>query len=782
MQQVETTIEELGRNCNTRMLERKVENLRAMDESLRTRGMGRALSMKHSVVAGWLTTDLADSDRYVLASQLAVLRSCPVVISRLLRKGGSVLVASKVLVISRLLHYVLSQRPNPPPYVESLRNHLATLRRKLLRSIDRRLEQEDATVDDLVEAMGAFSLAASSSADVLKHFLHVRLQAMSSLLTQDAGHESAAKALSLFIRTLHDTRSIVPHRLADLLAELESSPLLKSPELHDLIELNLVVHDRWIGQQIKAFTPYLRHEDLRKAEAEKLLKQWAEDALSGFLDGLGSILGRLEDPKVVVDLRRHLLEMWFSDHHHTTGIDSAKVINSLRKSFNTRLMQLMDTEVRNLRNVGSAVESALQNWQDVLSDSSLSLWDNSLTSMDTTHGAGAFKSALISRSQGLTDPLRRILHIYTSWLDQITAFESLIAQLRASRWEEDMDDLDNDDDLLDNKQTLLSEDDPRTLQDHLGSALENALASLQSALQTCVTTIVSASPQQGPKTTFLLRVLRSLRQHLPSSYRSPDFALSLIPTLHTTLASTVLQSPLKNYTTRITHSSKRSRVPGRALWQGVPELPTQPSPSSFQFLQELCTTMADVGSDTWSPAATSTLKTNIRVRLAEYLRGIRRRSSEVVEVNGRANGHMDDSHMAARGGGEQRDVLGGGEEGPGDREEEETANTSSSTGSASSLSLSRNHDFETQLLFDIYYILAATSISTPTSTSTSTSTLTANSSQPHISTSSEKEPLSTALGAYEERIGLSPAEKARVRKGAEEYWKRTGLLFALLGS
>lgn len=774
MQQVEATLGELGRNCNTRMLERKVEHLRAMDESLRTRGMDRALSMKPNILTGILTTNLADSDRYVLASQLAVLRSCPVVVSRLLRKGGSVLVASKVLVISRLLHNVLSQRPNPPPYVESLRNRLATLRRKLLNSIDRRLKEDDATVEDLVEAMGAFSLATSSSAtDVLKHFLHVRLQAMSSLLSaQDAGHQNAAKALSLFIRTLHDTRSVVPHKLADVLAKLKSSPLLKSPEFHDLIELNLVVHERWIGQQIKAFTPYLRHDDLRKAEAEKLLKQWAEDALSGFVDGLESILGRIEDSKVAVDLRRHLLEIWFSDHHHIAGVDiagvdSAKVIDSLRKSFNTRLVQLMDTEIQNLGNVGSAIESTLQNWRDVLSDSSLSLWDVSMTSMDTTHGAGAFKSALISRSQGLTDPVQKVLHIYISWLDQITAFESLIAQLRASRWEDDVDDLDDDDNLLDNKQTLLSEDDPRTLQDHLEAALANAFASLQSQLQTCVTAIVSASPQQGPKTTFLLRVLRSLRQHLPSSYRSPDFGLSLIPTLHATLAATVLQTPLNNYTTRITQSSKRKRVPGRALWQGEPELPMQPSPSSFRFLQELCGTMADVGGDAWSPAATGVLKTRLREGLAEYLPSTGHSSEGKLSVNGDATGHTNGEKIAS-GGEEEEEAQGG--------VEEEMANPSA-IHSVPSPSSDQDHDFEIQLLFDLHYILAATF----TSLSSSTSTSSATSSQPHITTSSEKDSLLSNVSALEERIELSPAEKARVRKGAEEYWKRTALLFALLG-
>ena len=88
--------------------------------------------------------------------------------SRLLRKRGSQLVASNVL--SRLLHKVVSQRPNPPPYVENLGDHLATLQRELLNYIDRRFKRENLSIEEPVEAMGAFSFATSSSpADVLKH-------------------------------------------------------------------------------------------------------------------------------------------------------------------------------------------------------------------------------------------------------------------------------------------------------------------------------------------------------------------------------------------------------------------------------------------------------------------------------------------------------------------------------------------------------------------------------------------------------------------------------------
>src|SRR4051794_38878422 len=126
------------------------------------------------------------SKRNTLASQLAVLQACPVVISRLLRKGGSSLLAAKILVVSRLLHKALSQTSNAPSLVEKLRYQLASLRRHLLRHIDRQFSNLSPSTSVLVDAMCAFSLATSSSpTDVLRHFTHVRLQAIAAQLDRN---------------------------------------------------------------------------------------------------------------------------------------------------------------------------------------------------------------------------------------------------------------------------------------------------------------------------------------------------------------------------------------------------------------------------------------------------------------------------------------------------------------------------------------------------------------------------------------------------------------------
>ena len=49
IQRVEATLGEMGRSCNTRILERKVEHMRAMDGNIRAIGAGRALVYENEI-------------------------------------------------------------------------------------------------------------------------------------------------------------------------------------------------------------------------------------------------------------------------------------------------------------------------------------------------------------------------------------------------------------------------------------------------------------------------------------------------------------------------------------------------------------------------------------------------------------------------------------------------------------------------------------------------------------------------------------------------------------
>jgi len=166
-------------------------------------------------------------------------------------------------------------------------------------------------------------------------------------------------------------------------------------------------------------------------------------------------------------------------------------------------------------------------------------------------------------------------------------------------------------------------------------------------------------------------------------------------------------------------------------------LPVQPSPVVFRFLNELVGEMAGVGVDVWSPGAVEGAKDRVRREVAVRVRGLKGKEMGVGDVNGNSEeGKETEDH----------------EEGPKEMQEGEEAK------GEEVVKEEPDHDFEIQLLFDMFYLLAATS--TPKK--------------------KEQDELSNALAGVEEAAQLSQAEKDRIRKAADEYWKRTSLLFALL--
>lgn len=756
MRDVETYIGEIGKRCNTRILEKKGSNMNSWAEEIG--------APRHT--------------RYAFASQLAVLRSCPDVISRLFKSGGSVLLAAKVLVISRLLHTKLSQRPNPPPYLDNLRNRLASLRRRLLGRIDRRFKSLETSRDVLVEAMCAFALATSSSPkDVIRHYHHIRLEAISENMDQGGdGHDSMLLALRLYVKTLKDTQAVIPAQLAHALEKLKSVSLFRSQDVYSLIELNLDVHERWIGDDIKIFTPYIRHDDLTKAETERSLKQWAKSAFGSFLAGLRNRIQDVEDPGRLMDLRRQVLELWLSNHQHSTGVDSAETLDGLRDVFNLQSIRLIQSRASKLDRVGSIVKDIMQNWHPGVSDLTPSLWDSSITSMEFENGGKPFRERLESRLTGKNEPLSRVSLEYGSFLESIEVLEEMIKQLRETRWADDVDDVDDEDDLLDNKQVLLSEDDPRLLQEELNSAVHEAYTELQIML--CKLPGKSETTSSGQQAAYLTRVWRELRQHLPKSYQNAKLGNSWIPSLQHTIADEALRVPLERCSKRIAKMSQAKLLQARPLWEGDPELPVLPSVWTYRFLLDLASSMNACGSDVWSPQAVNALKKELILSIAPMFEG-----HQAVQVNGHRDRNLldgedkeeeeleeevkkDEEEIEERVREENGEVDG---EEPGKKGDEEEAISEEKPEKPLNGTMSNGHvgpkpedepeDGKIQRFFDICYLTNASAVK---------------------EMETEENQLVSLQGALVQDLRLEPKSMERMKKDAAEYWKRTSLLFALL--
>ena len=692
------------------------------------------------------------------------------------------LLAAKVLVISRLLHTKLSQRPNPPPYLENLRNRLASLRRRLLGRIDRRFKSLELSRDVLVEAMCAFALATSSSPkDVVRHYHHIRLEAMSENMGEGGdGHDGMLLALRLYVKTLKDTQAVIPTQLAHAMEKLKSVSLFKSQDVYSLIELNLDVHERWVGDDIRIFTPYIRHDDLTKAEAERSLKQWAKSAFSSFLAGLRNRIQDVEDPGRLIDLRRKVLELWLSNPQHSTGADSAETLDGLRDVFNLQSTRLIQSRASKLDRVSFIVKDIMQNWHPGVSELTPSLWDSSVTSMEFENGGKLFRERLESRLTGKNEPLSRVTLEYVYFLESIEALEEMIKNLRETRWADSVDDVDDEDDLLDNKQVLLSEDDPRLLQEELNSALHEAYNELQIMLYNLADK--SETTNSGQKAAYLTRVWRELRHHLPKSYQNAKFGNSSIPGLQHTIADEALRVPLEQCSKRIAKMSQAKLLQARPLWEGDPELPVLPSVWTYRFLLDLASSMNACGSDVWSPQAVDALKKELILSIAPMFEG-----HQAVQVNGHRDRDLldgedkeeeeleeqvqkDEEEIEERVR-EENGEIDDEESGKSEEKEEKLSEERLEKPAVKALNgtMSNGHpepeqekepeDGKIQRFFDICYLTNACAVK---------------------EMRAEDNQLVSLQGSLVQDLRLESKSMERMKKDAAEYWKRTSLLFALL--
>jgi len=644
---------------------------------------------------------------------------------------------AKVLVVSRLLHKSLAQGADIPPFLDDLRTQLASLRRKLLVHIDRRFAGPSATPDVLVEAMCAFSLATSSlPKDVLRHFLHVRTEALIARLERNEGDGNVLEALKVYVRTLQDTRTLFPKRLAESLAKLKAQPLLRDPDVRGLVELNLDLHERWVADEVRNFTPWVRHEDLQTAEAEKVLKEWARKVFEVFLGGLRDRLQGVEDLMELARLRKQLLEMWLSTDGQPSGFVTPEVLSGLRSAMNTQFNHVICGRVDRLDLVSSEVKAVIEAWKPGVSDVHLSMWDASMTGMDVSNAAAAFKQAILHRSHGKNNTLLRVLDKWTLWLHSVDEVGTVIESLKRTKWDLDLDADEDDEELeLDSKETLLNEDDPRELEENFVDALRAAMSTMESKLQDCA---AISTPESTPhQSLFLLRLIREFRQHLPKHYQNPQFSLSLVPAAHHTLADSILHTPLHAFERTIQKISHTRKVPTRALWQGTPPLPVQPSVAVFRLLHGIVEAMNEVGSDVWTVDATDILKRQLRARLLPFLEDTRNAKATSTSAQHQTNGPTD----AVK--------------------EEPEQEQESKPESAETVGYSLD-DFDIQMLFDIFFLQHATALKLSKSKTGNDDDL----------------PLSLVSSKVSDAMGIEGLD--RLRKAAEGYWGKVGLLFGLL--
>ncbi|CAG8018636.1 unnamed protein product [Penicillium salamii] len=710
IQEVETLLADVGRRCNPRLVERKHVHAR---------------QIKSGDVE-------KDSGKHAFSAQLSLLHRCTTTINRLLRRRASTLLIAKILVVSRLLHKTLSQHEPVPPFLDDLRNQLASSRRTVLKRIDKRLASSSATDEIAIESLAAYCLATSSSADdSIHHFHQVRLDVIASQL--DLSSENIPKALQLFVRSLQISKVLRSRQFADVLSKLKARPLLADPDIQSVDGLEVELFGRWVAPEVKNFTPWIKLSELNRNEGVDSIKEWSLQAFERFSEGCEKSLAQGTDFSGLLSLRTETIELWLSSWGSTIVHDSLDVLERLRTIFNGQLARIIQLHAQSLSEVGNKVSVIVSDWESTEHAPVGSLWDADLITAEYSNGAHAFKQTVADRLLGRDDDVFEVLSKYQAWLASIQEIDESIDSLRRMRWTDVLVGGEDDEDI--DITPRLNSEDPQYLSDALHSAVKDSLKDLQTSFSSAFKSFNAVHKIE--KATFLLRVIRLVRRDIPAAYIPDDFILSddILPELQKLLAVEVIAKVgslnLVPSTKSHPKNGKLKTVPGRSLWEGEPAIPVQPSTSSFKFLRRLTSTMDTCGSDLWDPSTVQVLKQALKQHLDATITSA---LADLDDTNDKAD--AKDDQPATNG--EKA-------------EEDKPEKTQAKTHSPSQVEGVR--DWKIQVFFDSLYL-------------------------------SEMLGERNQLADVDDRAqksALSSAEAATsIKKLAGEYWTRTELLFGLL--
>ena len=585
----------------------------------------------------------ATRERYREAAGLARLKlldACNLTTERVLKggagldeqsttRGDRLVLATKVFVISRLLAKSTKAEDVPgkrgQQALDAAARKIESLRRRLQRSVERCLETADdgTDTDGVVKALCAHSLANSSGAKhAIWYFLRVRQRAMEAAFDVAESDEhtgttadDVVRSLGLYTKTLLDVQALVPTKLSQSLSALKSQRLLADTSLKKLEGLRFDTYERWCMEEIQYFTPFVQHDDLDSKHAREMLSTFAEDGSQVVLSGLTKTLDAMADFKTITDLRTQVLQLWIRDGGRAKGFDPQEVQDELGEAIMTRLLSVLETKVTKLRLVGSEIKATLEAWQDGATDRHAGLWDEDGYDAALQSGAAPFVGEVVSRLYGRSDAVSKASHGYASWFHIIDDVKKVVEELRKQRWDNDYDEIE-DEETIEERQRVLSKQDPKKLQDKLDASLDVSFKHLQEQMEAFWSEYSDKAPSAA-MAVYLVRVLRDIRSQLPERPGLDKFGLDMVPSLHERVAAKTSQPAVDQLLSK--GLSDRSII-AKPLWEGNPPLPNQPSPTLFMFLQELAMSMTDTGVDLWTPAAVNVLKKQVTHRLLEAWR------------------------------------------------------------------------------------------------------------------------------------------------------------------
>ena len=574
-----------------------------------------------------LICNAADIKDFKVSARLSLLNNSSQCIKTLISTEKSNLLPAKLLIISRLIYILLSESIGVPAYIETIKEQLAFMRRKLLDRIETKLCNTITDEWGLAEDLTAFSIVTSSTpTDTLEHFLRTRLDALLFSLN-DSGliHECILQGINIFFSTLRQAKLLFRSQLTESFLRIKSRPLLRDGAIRSLQELNLDLYEAWLPAEIQNFTPYIRHDELRKADLEQRLGSWVEITLCRLIERTAARLEDIWHFSAIVKLREDVFRICLSNENLLPS-HSLKWLDKMRTIFLSRLQDIIGSRTLKLNSIFNQVRSKLNEWPIDEGSNNVGGWQFCSQKVSAAIEAKAIKRYICEQTYNLDKQVSKTAHNYAKWLNSIAAIAASIEDMKNMTFDDYVNDL-NDNQRQSALIQHLRYKDPQILQSELSKSLSDISESVAGNLQDMIRLEIEEQDEKRPhKAAFLLRILREISLCQPTSAAKvpSSFFVTLSNTVSSIFSKAYLGDPLRKLVAwsvieRATESldevvrmlKKSKRVPGRCIWDGDPPLPIQPMPQTYQFLRILLQSMTLHGYDIWSPSAVGILKQEI---------------------------------------------------------------------------------------------------------------------------------------------------------------------------
>lgn len=216
----------------------------------------------------------------------------------------------------------------------------------------------------LIEALCSLSLVKTSPpADLLRHFLYIRSNAISSAIKHgNLDTLAILNALRLFERSLRDTEVMFPKRISEALMQLKSKPLFNNPEFKAITGLNLDTNEKWLPEDIQRFIPWVRHDELERARINEAVRAWAVRELVVLNKNIERALGDITNIEVLVGLRKEIMDLLKSNDSQLVQmiIRNENPRQKFRELLKQRLSELLKARIEKLSDLGVIADSLMQ--------------------------------------------------------------------------------------------------------------------------------------------------------------------------------------------------------------------------------------------------------------------------------------------------------------------------------------------------------------------------------------------------------------------------------------